>query len=248
MTDIFQDSKAAGDVTPAAAAPEGTSDQTAFDFIGEGKRYATPEVALAAIPHKDAHIAQIEAENAQLRAKVESAKTVEQLLEQMKGSAPSTTATPEAPAANQQPDVSEVVRSVLQEEQMRTIAEQNVAMANQKLAEMYGEQAQAKAAARAQELGMDMATMKALAERSPQAFLTLFPTGEPQSSEGATTPPRDSDVNTSTTSGGVPEEGTQAYFDEIRRRDKKAFFSPEVQKARMRAAMENPEKFFGSST
>ena len=66
----------AGELTPdpANAAPTTVSiPDNVKDLIGEGKKYATLEKALEALGHSQAHIAKIEADNAELRAKAEKA-------------------------------------------------------------------------------------------------------------------------------------------------------------------------------
>jgi len=252
LTDVFNsNANGEGTATPASASPEGSLDQTTFDFIGEGKQYASPEVALAAIPHKDSHIAKLERENAALREKTENAQTVQQILDAMKGEAQSTNNANESTVANQPQDVSDVVRSVLQEEQAKTVAENNVSSVNAELAKRFGADALSATQKRAAELGIEMAAMQAIAEKSPSAFLAMFPNNGSDSGVQDGTQHvmgSEGDVNTSSSTLNTSlEEGTEAYYKDLKKTDPKAFMSRDVQIAKMRAAIENPEKYFGQA-
>lgn len=200
MTDQVQTADAFG--TPATETPEQTTQQPvaqqpstptlaipteAQELIGEGKKYASPEVALAALPHAQRHISQIEAENERLRADLERAARLEEAVSRIE-QGQSQTATPATPAYDPnrvREDMKNVVTEMREDERRAA----NVESANNKMFELYGEKSPEVTAKVAQQLGVSISFLKATAEASPDAFLKLVSdndnsgTGMPQHEE-----------------------------------------------------------------
>ena len=239
MTDIFKE----GDAGNSGAPTQNEGDKSTFDFIGEGKQYASPEVALAAIPHKDAHIANIEKENAEMRAKLAESKSLEDVLAALKtGGNENTNDTQVNTDANTNaPDIAETVESVLQERDEKAREQGNVATVSAFMVETFGDKAQEVAHQKAAELGMSLTELRNIAVRSPAAYKALFTTKQVDSG----VPSTKGDVNTQAVNTPAPT-GEKAYLDLIKV-DKKKFLSPEVQIAQMEEAMADPDKFFNTN-
>jgi len=247
LTDVFTATTATptGDTGNSEATTSNEGDQPTFEFIGEGRQYADQNAALSSIPHKDTHIARIEQENAEMRAKLAESKKLEDVLAAMNSSSnQAPDAQMNAPQGTQventtPQDMAEIVKSVLQEERDASKAESNVAAANKFMFDTFGDKAQEVATSKAAELGMSIDDLKGLALRSPVAYQALF---KQNSTVDTGTRSSQGDVNTlaqtSTLTG-------KAKYDEIRRADARKFLSPEVQKAQMKAALENPDLYFG---
>jgi stalled ribosome rescue protein Dom34 len=237
MTDVFNNGNASNSGAPA----ENTGDKPVFDFIGEGKQYADANTALAAIPHKDTHIAKIEEENANMQAQLAEGKTINDVLEAMKTDGTNVN----TPPANQgtsteAPDIAEIVKNVLQGERAANTAQGNMDSVNEFMTTNFGDKAVEAAEAKAVVLGMSMDELKGLAVRSPGAYKALF-TGTKVEESITTT---QSNVNTQaindTSSSGMKK------YQEVLKADKSKFLSADVQKAQMAEAMSDPAKFFNN--
>jgi hypothetical protein len=239
MTDVFNEQP--GDVsnnTPAA----NVDDKPTFDFIGEGKQYASSDAALSSIPHKDMHITNIEKENAEMRAKLAEGRTLDDVISAVQSSGEqSVSSTPQAQGDNTSPlDVADVVKDVLQQERAASTAQGNVDSANSFMSETFGDKAGEVAASTAKQLGLSMDGLREIAVRSPGAYKALFAQQATQDSVAQTS----SGVNTQAYQGNTLTG--QAKYDDMVKSNKKQFLSRDVQIAQMKEAMSNPEQYFNS--
>lgn len=162
---------------PAPVAAPQLSPEVAA-FVGEGRKYANINSALASIPHAQQHIATLEAEkaalvqeNERLKGELASAKNLEDVLAKISG--------------NPQPAQDTPIPSGLDEQAVLNLLEQRDAkarsMANQvavtnALVGKFGDDAKALEAlkAKAAELGVGFDFMQDLAAKSPKAVLSYF--------------------------------------------------------------------------
>lgn len=149
------------------------------NVVGEGKKYASVEAALASVPHAQNHISQLEQEN----------QTLKQQLEEMQGKVQQATTADDILAqitASQKPDGDQPVQTagldeqavlqLLEKREAAKRAEQNQTAVTKELVTKYGDETKAVEAlqTKAEELGVDFDYMKELAARSPKAVLTYF--------------------------------------------------------------------------
>lgn len=146
-------------------------------LVGEGRKYATVEAALASVPHAQQHIASLESENEQLKqqvadlqSKLEKAANLEDVVAKL-----SATQTPEEPPIPQGLDEQGVLKLLEQREAQRLAQANQVAVTNALIAK-YGDASKATEAlqTKAQEFGVDFEYMKDLAAKSPKAVLSYF--------------------------------------------------------------------------
>lgn len=172
MTDIFDDGAPADQ--QAAVTPPSTAIQLPDEvaaLVGEGKKYATPEAALKALPHAQQHIATLEAELAALREKAQGAHNVDELyeavqeLQKQKGT-PATVAVSEDAIAG-------VLDRKLKEREAKQTQEANVASFRDAFGKKYGDKAKEQFAAKAAENGLTVEGLSALVRTSPTAALKL---------------------------------------------------------------------------
>lgn len=173
MTDIFQDGAPAdqqGTVTPPSTAIQLPDEVAAL--VGEGKKYATPEAALKALPHAQQHIATLEAELAALREKAQGAHNVDELyeavqeLQKQRGTPAAATVSEDA--------IASVLDRQLEKRQAEQLAAANVAAVKDALGKKYGDKAKEQFAAKAAELGLTVEALSDVARKSATAALTLF--------------------------------------------------------------------------
>jgi len=239
MTDaVFNTQASDGNST---SQPDTNGDSQTYDFIGEGKQYANKDVALASIPHKDKHIANIENENAEMRAKLAESSTINDVMSAIKTGGQDDTANVEQQNnTTSSSDVADIVKSVLQSERAQEAAENNAKRANEFMMKKFGDKAQDVANSKAAELGMDFDSLQALAISSPNAYEALFTEQTSQEQQ------RPTSGGAHVPSSSVQASEGQASFSELRKADPAKFLSPEVQNEMMRQAMANPEKYFNA--
>ncbi len=136
----------------------------------EGKpKYKTVADALIGAAKAQEHIQRIEAENAELRTVAKKVETMEQLLqrlEQGKGSDP-------APMPKVE-DQEQIVLSVLEKREQALRERQNREQVLESLKGKFGDKVQDVLEAKANDLGLSVAELGALAARSPKAVLGYF--------------------------------------------------------------------------
>ena len=209
-------------------------------LVGEGKKYATAEAALASLGPKEEHIATLEAELATLREDNTRLKTVGETLEALK-------------AGNNkadQPDVdpntlAELVDSRIAAKSAAEQKEQNVKSVVTTLIEKFGtaEKAQEAYEKRAGELGVNTDTLTDLASHSPTAVLAYFNAANSEAMPSKTT----GDVNPEALSpSGASNDRTYDWWNQMRKDNEKEFNRPENQKLMHEDAHRlGRDRFFG---
>jgi len=180
VTDVFKQEAPTSVETPAApVTPEAAPAQPAApvvptiasEFVGEGKKYSSVEVALGAIPHAQEHITNLEAENARLREAVDGSTKLEDALSRIEAGneQTATPATPEYDPAKMR----EEARSVYQEIGEADRVQANIDKANAEIGRLYGDKAPEVTLAAAQAMGVSVEFLKSTAAKSPAAFIKL---------------------------------------------------------------------------
>jgi len=173
MTDetIFSDTPTPVPVVEAPAAqlvPEHLR-----EHIGPGKKYASVDKALESIPHAQKHIGTLEAELRDLRTRVESAvssdevyKTVQQLLAAEKQTA--------SPSGMDENGITALLDRKLVERDNLARQNENTGIVKKALEKKFGEKAKEAYEARAAELGIGVGFLNDLVKHSPKAALEIF--------------------------------------------------------------------------
>ncbi len=209
------------------------------ELVGEGKKYATVEDALKALPHSQSHIQKLETEMSELRKELEGRLSLEEAVAQLKAEGKPA----EIPSAMiDQKALSKLVVDTVAGLEVSKKAETNLLAVDKRMKELFGEKAQEKLIDKAKELGVSIAHLKTTAEQSPQAFFNL--TGIKQ--EDVRVPAKTgSSVNTEQlASTSVAKEGTYNYYQDIRRKNPTLYFSPKMQNEMHRKAKELGGAFF----
>lgn len=197
------------------------------ELIGPGKKYATAQDALNAVPHAQSHINKVEQDNASLRDKVEKASTVDDILNSINRQDPEDRDQTPLDAGTIAEQAAGLIRQDAQDKQRAT----NRQVASQRLVDLIGDQdkAQNLITEKAAQLGLSRDALQVIAEQSPDAFMAYFETKQtnqspPTGNEGTVNTDAIANANT-----GAPE-GTLANWNEQRKtKGDKWFYSPEVQ-------------------
>lgn len=164
-------------VTTTAAQPDApittvTTPDPASELVGEGKKYANVEAALAASAHAQVHITNIEAENLALREQVAKAKGIEEVISEMKANQPQVQ-DPVQETVNEDAIATQVLNTLAANEAAKLTAD-NIKSADIAVKNLYGDKAGEMTQAAAEKFGISLEMLGDIAGKSPEAFFKLL--------------------------------------------------------------------------
>jgi hypothetical protein len=210
-------------------------------LVGEGKKFKTVEDALKGKVEADAFIEQLKGENAEMRARMNGleaiVKTIQSKPDGVDGNSPKVT-TPSVDDGS----LDERVARVLEQKTAEQARKANLENAVSTLRAIHGDNDKVKAAiaAKATELGMSPASLKATAEQSPAAFLRLM--GAEQKQVQAPIPSR----NAGGTAAAPSSSGVKnfAYYENLRKTMGSRYYDARVQNEMFKSRQELGDKFY----
>ena len=141
-------------------------------FVGEGKKYQSPEDALRSVPHAQKHIETLESELAQVKEELTKRKTAQELLDEIKSGAQRIENTTPSAEVNQD-TLEQLVSSTIERREQASKAKSNASEVASKFTQKYGETAQSAYNQIAKEAGLSVQQLNNLAATSPNAVLKL---------------------------------------------------------------------------
>lgn len=156
---------------PATTTQENVIPPELAELVGAGKKYATVDAALKALPHSQSHISKLEAELATLREEVTKRKTTQELLDEIKSGIPQGETTPKE--GLNQDAVVKMVEQVINQKKQQETATANVSKVVASFKEVFGDQAEAQYNKLASDAGLSIADLNRLSATSPLAVLKL---------------------------------------------------------------------------
>lgn len=227
-------------------------------YVGEGKKYKTPEDLAKAYANADKHIPALEGELKSMREL--QTKQFEQLYERI-NSRPQqdkddqndrddgNTNRETPPNGNTKADEDDLntrIKRVLDETNQEGVAKRNAAESQRILEEQFGGVEGAKEAVikRARELDVSPQFLADAAFRSPNALMNLM--GIDPNKRSTNTPSSRSDVNQQAfgNQNSGPRPGTYAFYRNLQRTDLRSYMSPRIQNQMMKDALEKGQDFF----
>lgn len=157
--------------TPASQPQAASIPPELVELVGAGKKYATVDAALKALPHAQTHISKLEQELAELREEVTKRKTTQELLDEIKSGIPQGETAPKD--GLNQDTVVQLVEKVLSQKEKQQVATSNVSKVVGKFREVFGDKAEAQYNRIAEEAGLSVQALNQLAATSPQAVIKL---------------------------------------------------------------------------
>ena len=221
-------------------------------MVGEGKRYDSPEAVARAKIFQDAHIKQIEAENAKLREDYTRAREeniakakLEELLDQLQGNRNAN------PTANTQPIVREETKAIdpkqieslienkFKQAELTRTYNQNLETVKNKLIERFGVDYTNVYKQQIERLDLTKEEADDLARRKPTTFLHLLGLDQPkQQQQQFTPPPRNNTSSPQNPMTSPPEKRTWAWYENLRKTNKTAYLDPKTQVQMLQDRME----------
>jgi len=182
-TSLLETTPAPADQAPAAPTVPPVDESVALLAAitnAEGvQKYSSTADALKAMPHANAHISQLEAENAKLKEAALTAKATEDILEKLSAKPDQ----PAQPAVAELDDarIAEVVQQQMNAKERADLVKTNQQTAAAQLKAVYGsnEKANEVVKAKAAEMGLSVDFLLDVAAKSPKAFLSTLGINEP---------------------------------------------------------------------
>jgi cell division septum initiation protein DivIVA len=231
--------------------PPQNDEELVKTLVGEGKPYkSTADLAKGKL-QADIHIKRVEQENKELRDKVASAKTVDDVLAavQAKVALEPTNSEPDpvedVPQGITAEQVAKIVTEQITGRETAKIKAQNKDRANKGMFELFGEKASEVFEREANTPELKEALIK-LAEVDPDKFISMFKKevvkGPGVDSQGSK---KIDALNMQ--SQGTAVRGTQAYYSKLRRENPSLYYSAATQLEMHEYALKNPDSYFGRS-
>lgn len=226
-----------------------SGDSSLAILVGEGRKYKTVEDLAKATLHLDDFAEKLKTENAEMRTKLASAKTVDDVLQRIQQSDASTRdqGADKAPQGLTAEAVGKLVRETVTGMETSRTRQENLLKADAEMKKLFGDKAGEMFAARATN-PQTKAALQTLAEVSPEQFIQLFKPATQAGSGSQTdsgTQINSAALETSNASGRVVDQGCKEFYDNLRRTKPSAYYSQAVQLQMNKVAVSNPDKFFG---
>lgn len=191
----------------------------------------------------DRHIAKIERENAELRQKVTSQSTLDEIMTQIKSMnnkevQPQINPPAQQPGKPDEDSVKSLLESMLAEREAKSKINQAKAMVEQELTKRFGADAQLHVNKKAQELGLPISQLAELALSMPSAFLKLFETSKPE------VPQPPSLRNRQEIQPSISGQRDYAFYQKLKTQNPTEYFSPKIQNQMYSDAMKMGESFY----
>lgn len=225
-------------------------------LVGEGKKYKSDEDAAKALLHAQQHIARLEAERQADRAALTERKNAEDLLALIETKLKATS-NELPPVVNERVPGNTPAMNTLSKEDIEALLETSLAKRTQvsteegnlnkvidTLASNWGPAFQADLAAKASEMGVSKEYLLDLAKKSPNVFLSAVGGNTKKGNITDVLPARSSTNSTSTYTSNNTGLRNKAYYDALRAKDSRAYWSTNTQVQMHKDALALKEKFF----
>lgn len=191
----------------------------------------------------DRHIAKIEAENAQLRQKVTSQSSLDEIMTQIKSMnnkevQPQINPPAQQPVKPDEDSVKSLLESMLAERDAKSKINQAKAMVEQEMVKRFGADAQLHVNKKAQELGLPVSQLADLALSMPSAFLKLFDTPKTE------VPQPPSLRNRQEIQPSISGQRDYAFYQKLKTQNPTEYFSSKIQNQMYSDAMKMGESFY----
>lgn len=250
----------AGDSTGDDTAPQIDPNKNWLEeLVGDGKKFKDPNELARGKAEADAFIARLTREQEELRRELNTRLTLEQYLDKMGNGVNQNNGRSDPPpnepngdgsntTALKPEDIEALIEKKVSERERQRIQSQNLAEAKQKLVEAFGNDYPSKLREVSTSLGLTEDHLNKMASESPKAFLKLVgadnPAQKPQTPNSLFVPP--TSQTTARPNNGLSGERTKKYYDEIKKRDPKAYWSPATQNQLHKDALRLGRDFFDS--
>lgn len=225
------------------------------ELVGEGKKFKTPEDLAKGKLEADAFVERLKAEQAELRKELETRIKYEEFLDKMTSLEKTNGSTlenqpPKEPvvpqkAAMTDEDLAQKVDALLTQKEAQKKHSDNLDYVKEQLQTKLGPNYAQTIAGQAKTLGLSQKDLDGMAATTPKAFLQLFGITEQKQAvkDSIFSPPKTS-VNSATFIPASGAQKTQKYYQDMKAKDPKSYFSPRIANEMHQEALRLGEAFF----
>lgn len=222
-------------------------------LVGDDKKFKTPQDLAKAKLESDRFIEQLKGELAgireELNTRIKVSDAVDKLLSKPAVAPAIDSGTPpQSPQGGEgtrtvQPLSLDDVENLLKQREAQVKAEANVARTRELLQQTYGNEWKQKLSQKLTELGESQEFFQSLAERNPNAVISMLGAPQPKAKEPSLF---GSSVNTTnqTLTGKTDGVKNKAYYDAIKAKDPRTYWTPKVQNEMHEQAIKLGDSFF----
>lgn len=212
-------------------------------LVGEGRKYKTVEDLAKAYINADQHIGTLESDNASLKEQVAKGKTVDEVLERLEQDRQRSGDDKSHAQSISVADIAKIVEAQITGRETAKAKNENIAKAQALLVQKFGDKAKEVFLAAA-DTKEKLRAMNELAAVSPDLFAQLFSTS-PDVRNATDGSNKGKEATGQTATGRAADPDCKEYYDEMRRKDPRKFYSQSVQLEMHKRALANPTKFKG---
>ncbi len=241
--------------TPAPNAPALITEDFLGNLVGDGKKFTDAESLAKGKYEADVHVSNLERQIVELREDIDQGAKLTELMElvreQNKPAPKDPDKSPVVPSGTSSGQMTEeelkaLITTHVSERDKQSLEARNLVEADKALSTKFGDGAGRVLNDRAVGLGMTVDELKAVASKNPKAFFRLV------GMDGG-----NQVTDTGTLLGGTQRsEGVQikgadtrdaAYYNDLRKKNKAAYYMPKVQMQMMKDAESMGEAFYSNS-
>lgn len=223
-------------------------------LVGEGKKFNSVEDLAKGKLTADTHIDNLENQNRDLKAELDTRLTAEKQINQMLASREEKNQTEQENTEGQgdttpsisADEIAKLVRDTVDSDRKTEQAQANEDLIDQRMKDTYGDKAKEVLESKAKSLGVSTDFLKDVARQSPDAFFATIGLDVKQPSAPRTTSgtiSTDQLVN-NPVGGSAPSPGTYKWYDQIRKSDPSKYWSSTVQKNLFADRQEKGQDFY----
>ena len=252
MADIFNNNTKPEDDQPNGDTIHTANETTSLleSYVGDGKKYKSPEELAKGYQNADQYINQMQTENEQLRGELDKRLNAEDMVDRIKREHEELQASMKA-QENTTPQLdekalSDLISQTLDQKNTQKVAQDNIQAVDSKMKELFGtDKASEILQTKSKELNLSVEYLAEVAAKSPDGFYSLLGIGRDKTiTPSITASTTNTEAVAKVNSLGSIEADTWNSFESIRRSDPKKYYSPAVQNKLFKARQEKGQAFY----
>lgn len=249
---VFSSDKSVVPVVDTSKTPGDTGAASKLAIlVGEGRKYKTPDDLANAYLEADGFMERLKAENVALREQGKASKTIDDVLQRLEQQKASTQdkGADKAQQGLTADSIAKIVRETVTGLETEKSSNANLQRADAALKKLYGDKA-GEVFAKEANTPEKKAALTQLASIDPDKFVKLF---SPGTQDAGTRTDAGGTVNTAAldqtnNSARAADAGCKEFYSVLRKTKPSEYYSQAVQLKMNRAAVADPDKFFGKSS
>jgi hypothetical protein len=252
VADIFNNNTKPEDDQPNGDTIHTANETTSLleSYVGDGKKYKSPEELAKGYQNADQYINQMQTENEQLRGELDKRLNAEDMVDRIKREHEELQASMKA-QENTTPQLdekalSDLISQTLDQKNTQKVAQDNIQAVDSKMKELFGtDKASEILQTKSKELNLSVEYLAEVAAKSPDGFYSLLGIGRDKTiTPSITASTTNTEAVAKVNSIGAVEADTWNSFESLRRSDPKKYYTPTVQNKLFKARQDKGQAFY----